>query len=294
MTKNEPLVSVIMNCYNCEKYLKEAIDSVYAQTYQNWEIIFWDNASCDQSSEIAKSYDSRLKYFKAAATTQLGEARTLAVKKANGKYLAFLDCDDLWLPEKIKCQVDIFNNSKDVLGLVYGRCEFFYSDVKKDAYKLKDGVILPEGNVFYKLVTENFIPFVSVMVDASIFEQCGGFPSHLKHSPDYWLSLHVAHKYPVGAVQEVCCKYRIHNNNLTNELVVTAALESIEIVSKFLPDKDAKKGEKIQYVKLAFAFLKTKKLIKCIHVLTKNGIWTLFLYLLFRRTMSELGIKHLA
>ena len=61
--KGQPLVSVIMNCYNGEKYLREAIDSIYAQTYTNWEIIFWDNASTDNSAEIAKLSDSRLKYF---------------------------------------------------------------------------------------------------------------------------------------------------------------------------------------------------------------------------------------
>ena len=60
---NQPLVTIIMNCYNGEKYLKEAIDSVYNQTYDNWEIIFWDNASTDKSAEIAKSYNSKIRYF---------------------------------------------------------------------------------------------------------------------------------------------------------------------------------------------------------------------------------------
>ena len=66
---NQPLVSVIMNCYNGQKYLKEAIDSIYKQTYKNWEIIFWDNFSKDASAKIAKSYDYRVKYFLPAETT---------------------------------------------------------------------------------------------------------------------------------------------------------------------------------------------------------------------------------
>ena len=99
---SQPLVSVIMNCYNSDSYLKEAIDSIYAQTYSNWEIIFWDNASTDKSSDIAKSYDNKVKYYKAESTTSLGEARFLAVEKSIGEYLAFLDCDDYWLPEKLK------------------------------------------------------------------------------------------------------------------------------------------------------------------------------------------------
>ena len=90
-SEGKPLVSVIMNCLNCEQYLRDAIDSVYAQTYDNWEIIFWDNGSCDKSGEIAKSYDSKLKYFKTEETSILGTARVLAVEQANGEYFAFLD-----------------------------------------------------------------------------------------------------------------------------------------------------------------------------------------------------------
>ena len=100
MVNEEPLVSIIMNCYNSDRFLNEAIDSVYSQTYQNWEIIFWDNASTDTSAIIAKSYDERVKYHFESKTTSLGKARNLAVKKASGKYIAFLDCDDLWLPQK--------------------------------------------------------------------------------------------------------------------------------------------------------------------------------------------------
>ena len=76
-----PLVSIIMNCYNGAKFLEEAIDSIYTQTYSNWEIVFWDNASTDDSASIAKSYDDRLKYHLALETTPLGEARDLALKK---------------------------------------------------------------------------------------------------------------------------------------------------------------------------------------------------------------------
>ena len=60
----QPLVSIIMNCFNGERYLREAIDSIYAQTYSNWEVIFWDNASIDSSYKIASSYDSKIKLFK--------------------------------------------------------------------------------------------------------------------------------------------------------------------------------------------------------------------------------------
>ena len=94
-------VSIIMNCYNGEKYLREAIDSVYAQSYKHWEIIFWDNASTDRTSQIAQSYDSRLRYFRAKVNTHLGPARNMALEKAKTTYIAFLDSDDIYLPNTL-------------------------------------------------------------------------------------------------------------------------------------------------------------------------------------------------
>ena len=122
-----PLVSIIMNCYNSDRYLKEAIDSVYIQSYSNWEIIFWDNASTDSSAEIAKSYNDKLKYFKSKSTSLLGEARILAVEKSRGGYLAFLDCDDYWYPKKLEKQMKIFTSDKDI-AVIYSRAELFFED----------------------------------------------------------------------------------------------------------------------------------------------------------------------
>ena len=102
-----PLVSIIMNCYNSDKFLRESIESIYNQTYANWEIIFWDNASIDDSAKIAKSYDERIKYYLASETTSLGEARNLALSNVSGEYVAFLDCDDLYLTDKLEKQVNL-------------------------------------------------------------------------------------------------------------------------------------------------------------------------------------------
>lgn len=88
---NYPLVSVIMNCFNAEKYLEEAIQSVISQTYNNWEIIFWDNNSTDKSPEIVRSFqDKRIKYFKNSKTDIIYKARNLAIQKSSGSLIAFL------------------------------------------------------------------------------------------------------------------------------------------------------------------------------------------------------------
>ena len=102
-----PLVSVIMNCHNSQKYLKQSISSVINQSYKNWEIILWDNKSTDKSREIVKSFkNKKIKYFFSKKLTKLGKARNLAVKKAKGKYVAFIDTDDTWPKNKLKIQMN--------------------------------------------------------------------------------------------------------------------------------------------------------------------------------------------
>ena len=91
-------VTVLINCYNGERYLKEAIDSVFAQTYSNWEIVFYDNNSNDKSAEIAKSYGDKVIYIKGEETVPLYHARNIAFPHCKGDVIGFLDVDDLWLP----------------------------------------------------------------------------------------------------------------------------------------------------------------------------------------------------
>ena len=160
-----PNISIIMNCFNGEKYLREAIDSIYAQTYSNWEIIFWDNASSDNSSRIANSYDKKLKYYRSDKNTRLGEARVKALEKALGDYVAFLDVDDIFLPFMLEEQLNTFNNSTEELGFVYGRVEFFSEDnSSKYNYVFKEAKSLKSGEIFSDLCKEDFIPWPSVLV----------------------------------------------------------------------------------------------------------------------------------
>lgn len=101
-----PLVSVIMPCYNCESYIRETIDSVLAQTYTNWELIIVDDCSTDNTAKIIASYqDERIHYKRNTQNLRAALTRNEALKVAKGKYIAFLDSDDLWLPEKLEKQI---------------------------------------------------------------------------------------------------------------------------------------------------------------------------------------------
>ena len=104
--KDYGLVSVIMPNYNGEKYLKETVESVLNQTYKNWELVFVDDCSKDNSLELIKSFqDERIKIFKNEKNSGAAKTRNKAIREAKGKWIAFLDSDDLWMPNKLEKQL---------------------------------------------------------------------------------------------------------------------------------------------------------------------------------------------
>jgi glycosyltransferase involved in cell wall biosynthesis len=280
---NTPLVSVIMNCYNGEKYLQKAINSVYSQTYSNWEIVFWDNASIDDSAKIAQSYDSKVRYFHTKDNTLLGEARVEAVHKANGKYLAFLDCDDLWEADKLALQIEAIN-SKPNIGLVYSRSEVISSDNRLLGIIPKN-INLHSGKIFCELTKENFIPFVSVLISKESYENVGGFPSHYKNSTDYNLFLRISYNCQVIAIDKVLCKYREHGGNLSHSQYVISAKESIDSVALFLPDQCAITGLKYQYTQLVVAYIKDNRIFKALYLSIKYKVLGMLLVRVFKKCL---------
>ena len=151
-----------MNCHNGQRYLSEAIDSVLNQTYSNWELIFWDNCSTDKSSTILKSYqDSRIKYFKSENYTSLGEARGLAFQKCTGKYIAFLDTDDIWYNKKLEKQLNLFEND---VGIVTCNTVFFNEKVKEPLYQKK----IQEGYVFEHLLKNYNLSLETIIIKKNI------------------------------------------------------------------------------------------------------------------------------
>ena len=265
----QPLVSVVMNCYNGERFLRDAIDSVYTQTYTNWEIIFWDNASTDRTAEIAQSYDNKLRYFRSDETTVLGQARVDASKQVQGDYIAFLDTDDLWLESKLEQQLAIFLKSDNQIGIVYGRSEIFYENKSSKRFVHKEGVVLPDGDIFYELAQENFIVFSSAIVDRDKFFKCGGFPEYFLNSTDFWVFMHIAKEYPCGVVQEVCCKNRIHDYGLSVKQRVIGAQEAICMMEDMLPDKIIEDALKKQYANLAIMYIMENNLIGFFYTIIK-------------------------
>ena len=208
-----PTVSVIMNCLNGEKYLKEAIDSVFAQTYEDWEIIFWEDlASNDNSGKIAKSYGEKLKYFKADVSPPLYGARNLALKQAKGKYITFLDQDDMWLPNKLKLQVKAFEENKNV-GLIHTNCEILEHTGSK---RILHRRIQPSGKVFRELLKNYRINLQSVMISRDALNSLDyWFDNSMFISGDADLFLRIAYKWDILYLPYVTAQYREHGSSAT-------------------------------------------------------------------------------
>lgn len=163
----EPLVSILMNCYNGEQYLKEAVDSVLDQTYRNWELVFWDNQSTDRTAEIFKNYDDpRLKYFRAPEHTDLGGARARAWPHLSGEFVAVLDADDLWLPQKLERQVPLFDDPD--VGLVISNTLFFND---RRAVPLYRTTYPPTGWVTDRLLEDYFVSLETLVVRRAAVER---------------------------------------------------------------------------------------------------------------------------
>ena len=208
----QPLVSVIINCFNGEKYLREALNSVTIQTYENWEIIFWDNQSTDKSAEIFKSYqDSRLKYYLATSHTEiLYEARNYALKKTAGDFIAFLDVDDWWLPNKLEQQIPLFSDPE--VGLVYGKLWWLFEN--KNKKKILKRKTLPTGMILDELLNENVIGSPTYVIRKQSLESLKYFFNDRFHIiGDYDLYVRLAAKWKFNCVQSPVAYARIHEKN---------------------------------------------------------------------------------
>lgn len=208
-----PLVSIIMNCYNGEQYLREALDSVLSQTYQDWELIFWDNQSTDHSRDIFKSYkNDRFKYFYAPKHTLLYEARNYAIDKASGDFYAFLDVDDWWIPTKLEQQIPLFEDPD--VGLVYGN--YWTVDTMKGTQLIKYNKLLPIGKVQADLLKKYKVGMLTVIIRKSVFSpESNIFNSYYHIIGDFDMVIRLSGCKKLSAIQSPVAFFRWHQNNAT-------------------------------------------------------------------------------
>ncbi len=250
-----PHISVIINCFNGAKYLREAIDSVFAQSYQDWEIIFYDNASTDQSAEIALSYDGKIKYFRAENHISLGAARNSAICQATGEFITFLDADDKWLPEKLEAQVALMEKNPDaVLGYsnVYILDEFL-----KRTY-LAYRCCLPSGQVFSSFMRYYPVNLQTVILRKECLNTLSEiFDNKLSVSEEFDLFMRLLYNKKAVYLDQPTAIYRLHPNMTSISKNNLYAVENEYILNKLIllfPKFNQEYPAEIRYLRAKIAY----------------------------------------
>ncbi len=204
MNNNFPLISVIIPVYNGENYLADAIESVLAQTYPAVEIIVVDDGSTDGSAGIIRQFSPPVRYC-FQENRGLGAARNRGVSESRGDYLSFLDADDLWLPDKLSRQMEVFQTNPD-LDMVFGRIEQFVSPElnRERGSGLERGREIVPG---YSAIT--------LLIKRNSFFQAGLFATGWRVGEfiDWYLKAQEA-GLKSDMRKEVVARRRIHNDNM--------------------------------------------------------------------------------
>jgi glycosyltransferase involved in cell wall biosynthesis len=250
--------SILMNCYNCEKYLVEAMNSIYSQTFEDWEIIFIDNSSIDNSKEIALNYDSRVKYHQTPYFMSLGEARNFGLQFCKGEYLAFLDTDDVWYSFKLKEQIEILDSDKS-LAMCYSSV-MFIDENSKELAKLV--AVAKSGDVFKQQLLRYEINMQSVAIRNNIPIS---FNPKMEFSPDFDLFMKIVSKYQVAVVSEPLVKYRLVSSSLTNKKIARWWIEmkmTLDAIFEENPEFLKKYSDEVKIAYAKVSYYKARYLMK--------------------------------
>ena len=208
------LVSIVVNCYNGDKYLKKNLESIQKQKYKNWELIFWDNQSTDSSKIIFESFkEPRFKYFYAEKHTTLYEARTIACKKCNGEFIAFLDCDDWWYEDFLSSREDFFESQK--YGFSYSKFHYFFE--KSDKYKINFNQELPNKKIYDFLSKNYLVAISSLVIKKDLLEKINYFNGEFNIIGDFDAVMKISKKEEAYIIQKPLLSIRIHGKNFSDE-----------------------------------------------------------------------------
>ena len=238
---NSDLVTIIIIFLNAADFLHESIESALAQTYKHWELLLIDDGSSDGSSEIAIGFASqnplKIRYLEHKSHKNLGmsASRNLGIRNANGKYIAFLDADDVWLSGKLEYQVKIME-SHPTVGMVYGSTLYWYSWTGKNEDRQRDHVpslgvevnrlIQPPGLLSRHLSGQSAVPCTcSILVRREVIMRIGGFEEsfHGMYEDQVFYAKVAVHE-PIFVSDACLDRYRQHVSS--NTAVAEAAGQS--------------------------------------------------------------------
>ena len=250
--KYHPLVSIIVNCHNGEKYLNATLSSVIKQTYKNWELIFWDNNSSDKSKDICKKFkEKRFKIYSTKKKYTLYKSRRLAINKCKGEYISFLDADDVWMKNKLKKQLKKFNSKT---GLVYSNLNVLDQNSKK--IKKFTHKTLPSGQITSSLIRDYKMGVITVILKKSLLKKLKlNFSTKYNVIGDFDLFVKLSKHTNIEVIQEPMATYRIHGNNFS---ILNEDITINEFEYWIKKNKNSYKKDDLDELKINIKWLKIK------------------------------------
>jgi len=270
-----PLVSVIIPTYNRCKLVLQAIQSVQNQTVEDLEVLVVDDGSTDDTQKrIAAITDNRIRYLR-NPRKGISSARNFGIENSKGKYISFLDSDDLWLPEKLEEQLEILNQDEDLI---------VWSDASViDAEGKEKGILLTElygakkrvksGDIFLELLWDNFVIIQSLILKKDITQKIK-IDTSLTYADDYRFVIDLAKDFRFHFISEPLVKYRIHNGNVTSKNPHLWFKDLIKIYTKVIREQDRIIHRKLKakiYSRLSKYFLKRNH-----HKFSRHYLWQAF------------------
>ena len=219
-----PLVSAIIPAYNADQFIAQAIQSVLDQTYRSYEIIVVDDGSTDKTKAILREFNGQIRCIN-QENRGPSAARNAGINIAQGKYICFLDADDLWTPDKLEVQIDFLERHPNIALVFSDHQDFKAGDVVSRSF-LDDKMEMfgetlvtevPIQSAFLKLIQENFISTPTVMLRKTCFDEIGLFDENLWSVEDRDLWLRMAANFKLACLPKICCKRRVHQSNISKQ-----------------------------------------------------------------------------
>lgn len=213
---NEPLVSIITPVYNAERFLSDTIKSVQNQTYKNWEILLIDDCSKDNSAQIIKEfqkYDNRIKYIKLKKNSGASVSRNEGIRNAKGRFIAFVDSDDIWKPEKLEIQIKYM--LKENLGVTFTSYRYM-----KENGELTNKIAKAPSKINYNgLLKNTIIGCSTVVIDKDIVDYFEMPLVRRGQDTATWLQILRKEKYAYGIEQDLV-NYRLVGESLSSNKII--------------------------------------------------------------------------
>lgn len=266
--QNPPLVSILMNCYNAEEFINNAIQSVLNQKYKNWELVVWDDASSDNTVyKIKKFNDKRIKLFTNQIHLGLGKSRVDATKELNGSLVSILDSDDYYHPDKLIKQVEIFEKFPNVS--ICATWVKVFNENHELVYLINGK--LENSKLKEKLIFVNLLAHSSIMYRKNAAQKVGWYSNSLEYSQDYDLTLKLIKNDEIYLIRNILTyiidrKKSMTNLKSLNSIVIKEKILILKKNMKFLLSKNDKAiiGSiidiyliKLNIIEMKFFFLKS-------------------------------------